>query len=80
MMTLGITCRSGCGKSTVTAVCGPGHPAGRRRPALREILLPALRCCPAGERFGADIIRADGTLDRRLLADRAFATPRGRRR
>ena len=40
MMTLGITGRSGCGKSTVTAVFA--------------------------------------TLDRRLLADRAFATPEGK--
>ena len=37
-------------------------------------LLPQL-----AERFGDDILRADGTLDRRLLADRAFATPEGKR-
>ena len=30
------------------------------------------------QRFGADILKADGTLDRRLLADRAFATPEGK--
>ena len=50
--------------------------AGRRRPASRKILLPGSRCCPAWlERFGADIIKEDGTPDRRSLADRAFATP-----
>lgn len=30
------------------------------------------------EAFGGDIIRADGTLDRALLASRAFPTPEGR--
>ena len=36
-------------------------------------LLPKL-----AQRFGADILKQDGTLDRRLLADRAFATPEGK--
>ena len=30
------------------------------------------------QRFGADILKQDGTLNRRLLADRAFATPEGK--
>ena len=45
----------------------------------REILLPGSPLLPQlAERFGDDILRADGTLDRRLLADRAFATPEGK--
>ena len=77
MITLGITGRSGCGKSTVTAVfAGHGVPLADADQISREILLPGSPLLPAlAERFGADILKADGTLDRRLLADRAFATP-----
>ena len=79
MITLGITGRSGCGKSTVTAVfAGHGVPLADADQISREILLPGSPLLPAlAERFGADILKADGTLDRRLLADRAFATPEG---
>lgn len=81
MITLGITGRSGCGKSTVTAVfAGHGVPLADADQISREILLPGSPLLPAlAERFGADILKADGTLDRRLLADRAFATPAGTR-
>ena len=80
MITLGITGRSGCGKSTVTAVfAGHGVPLADADQISREILLPGSPLLPAlAERFGADILKADGTLDRRLLADRAFATPGGK--
>ena len=80
MITLGITGRSGCGKSTVTAVfAAHGVPLADADQLSREILLPGSPLLPQlAERFGADIIRADGTLDRRLLADRAFATPEGK--
>ena len=80
MITLGITGRSGCGKSTVTAVfAGHGVPLADAEQISREILLPGSPLLPAlAERFGADILKADGTLDRRLLADRAFATPEGK--
>ena len=80
MITLGITGRSGCGKSTVTAVfAGHGVPLADADQISREILLPGSPLLPAlAERFGADILKADGTLDRRLLADRAFATPEGK--
>ena len=79
MMTLGITGRSGCGKSTVTAVFAARDiPLADADQLSREILLPGSPLLPQlAERFGADIIRADGTLDRRLLADHAFATPAG---
>ena len=45
----------------------------------REILLPGSPLLPKlAQRFGADILKQDGTMDRRLLADRAFATPEGK--
>ena len=80
MMTLGITGRSGCGKSTVTAVfAARGVPLADADQLSREILLPDSPLLPKlAERFGTDIIKEDGTLDRRLLADRAFATPEGK--
>lgn len=80
MMTVGITGRSGCGKSTVTAVFrAKGVPLADADQISREILLPGSPLLPQlAARFGADTLRADGTLDRRLLADRAFATPEGK--
>ena len=80
MITLGITGRSGCGKSTVTAVfTAQGVPLADADQISREILLPGSPLLPAlAERFGEDILNADGTLDRRLLADRAFASPEGK--
>ena len=80
MITLGITGRSGCGKSTVTAVfAGHGVPLADADQISREILLPGSPLLPQlAARFGGEILRPDGTLDRRLLADRAFATPEGK--
>ena len=71
--------RQGCGKSTVTAVfAARGIPLADADQLSREILLPGSPLLPQlAERFGADIIKEDGTLDRRLLAVRAFATPEG---
>ena len=79
MIALGITGRSGCGKSTVTAVfAAHGVPLADADRISREILLPGSPLLPKlAQRFGADILNADGTLNRRLLADRAFATPQG---
>ena len=81
MITLGITGRSGCGKSTVTAVfAAHGVPLVDADRISREILLPGSPLLPVlAQRFGADILYADGSLNRRLLADRAFATPEGKR-
>ena len=80
MMTLGITGRSGCGKSTVTtAFSRHGVPLADADQISREILLPDSPLLPKlAERFGQDILNLDGTLNRRLLADRAFATPEGK--
>ena len=80
MITLGITGRSGCGKSTVTAVfAAHGVPLADADRLSREILLPGSPLLPQlAARFGGDILKPDGTLNRRLLADRAFATPEGK--
>ena len=80
MITLGITGRSGCGKSTVTAVfAAHGVPLADADQIAREILLPGSPLLPRlAQTFGADILQPDGTLDRHLLADRAFATPEGK--
>ena len=80
MITLGITGRSGCGKSTVTAIfSSKGVPLVDADQCSREMLLPGSPLLPRlAARFGADIIREDGTLDRHLLADRAFASPEGK--
>ena len=70
----------GCGKSTVTAVFAARDiPLADADQLSREILLPGSPLLPQlAECFGADVIKEDGTLDRRLLADRAFATPEGK--
>lgn len=80
MITLGITGRSGCGKSTVTAVfAAKGVPIADADQISRQILLPGSPLLPELARhFGADILDEQGQLRRRLLADRAFATPEGK--
>lgn len=78
-MTVGITGRSGCGKSSVTRyLAQQGYPCIDADLVAREVLLPGSPCLALlQERFGADILEKDGTLKRRLLADRAFATKDG---
>ena len=60
MITLGITGRSGCGKSTVTAVfAAHGVPLVDADQISREILLPGSSLLPVlAQRFGADILYA----------------------
>lgn len=79
MKTIGITGRSGCGKSAVTAhYAALGYPTADADALSREMLGPASPCLAAlCNAFGADILAPDGQLRRRLLADRAFATPEG---
>lgn len=79
MKVIGITGRSGCGKSSVTAFFrARGLPCIDADQVAREVLLPGSACLARLQTvFGADIIAADGTLQRHLLADRAFATPQG---
>ena len=80
MMTVGITGRSGCGKSTVTA-CFAAHgvPVADADQISRQVLQPGSPVlAQLAARFGGDILSGDGVLDRRQLADRAFATPEGK--
>ena len=80
MMTVGITGRSGCGKSTVTeCFIARGIPAADADRLSREILQPGSPVLARlAARFGADILDS-GVLNRRLLADRAFATAEANR-
>lgn len=80
MITVGITGRSGCGKSTVTACfAARGVPVADADQISRQMLQPGSPVlAQLAARFGGDILSGEGVLDRRLLADRAFATPEGK--
>ena len=82
MRTIGITGRSGCGKSSVTALLrAAGHPVIDGDELSRQILQKDSPCMPLlRAQFGDDIFDENGELKRRLLADRAFATPEGTQR
>lgn len=79
MMTVAITGRSGCGKSTVTeCFVARGIPTVDADQLSRQILQPGSPVLEKlAARFGPDILE-DGVLNRRLLANRAFATPEGK--
>ena len=79
MKVVGITGRSGCGKSSATNFLREkGYPCIDADLVAREVLLPGSPCIAQLQQvFGADIADANGTVRRRLLADRAFATPEG---
>lgn len=79
MKIVAITGRSGCGKSSVTGYfAAQGCPCIDADQISREVLCPGSPCLPQLQaRFGADILDETGALRRRLLADRAFATPEG---
>ena len=79
MRVVGITGRSGCGKSSATNFLREqGYPCIDADLVAREVLLPGSSCIAELQRvFGADIADENGEVRRRLLADRAFATPEG---
>lgn len=79
MKIIGITGRSGCGKSSVTRLfAANGYPCIDADLIAREVLEPGSCCIKQLQNvFGSDIVDESGTLQRRLLADRAFATPEG---
>lgn len=81
MKIVGITGRSGCGKSSATKfLAQQGYPCIDADQVAREAMLPGSPCLARlQEAFGADILDEIGALRRRLLADRAFATPEGTR-
>ena len=79
MKVVGITGRSGCGKSSATNFLRDrGYPCIDADLVAREVLLPGSPCIAKLQAvFGADIADENGQVRRRLLADRAFATPEG---
>lgn len=81
MMVVGLTGRSGCGKSSVSAfLTACGCTCIDADQVSREVLQPGSPCLPRLQNvFGFDIVDKNGILNRRLLADRAFATPEGTR-
>ena len=70
MITLGITGRSGCGKSTVTAVfAAHGVPLADADQLSREILLPGSPLLPQlAARFGGEILRLDSLTHPAIVA------------
>ncbi len=75
MIKIGLTGPTGAGKSTVAMyLADKGFPIvdadslARKVTAVGSPTLPVL-----AQAFGADILREDGSLDRKLLASRAFA-------
>lgn len=81
MKIVGITGRSGCGKSSVSnTIREQGYQVIDADIVARQIMEPPSRALEAlTERFGADILDEQGNLKRRMLADVAFATPEGTR-
>lgn len=79
MRIIGITGRSGCGKSTVTKLyAAKGYPCVDADLVAREVLQPGSPCIVQLQNvFGSDIVEESGLVRRRLLADRAFATKEG---
>ena len=80
MQIIGITGRSGCGKSTLTdSIRAAGFRCVDATRWRGEVLLPGSPCIvQLQQEFGeSDIVDEAGQVRRRLLADRAFATPQG---
>ena len=73
---LGITGPSGAGKGCVAKIFAQrGFAVIDADQVARDVVLPGQPVLAAlADRFGGDIIKADGTLDRRLLAQRAFSS------
>lgn len=74
MKIIGITGRSGSGKSAVSALYRRlGCTVADADQVARQVLEPGSPCIgKLAEAFGPDLITPQGTVDRRLLADRAF--------
>lgn len=79
MKMIAITGRSGCGKSSVSGYLRQkGYTVIDADIVARQIMEPPSPCPQALAReFGEDILDEKGNLKRRMLADRAFATPQG---
>lgn len=79
MKIIGLTGRSGCGKSTVAKYFREqGLTVADADLAARKALQKGSLCIPLlQEKFGYDIVDVQGNVKRRLLADRAFAQESG---
>ncbi|MBF0428820.1 MAG: dephospho-CoA kinase [Magnetococcales bacterium] len=77
---IGLTGSIGCGKSTVTRFLGEmGALTLEADQLARDVLAPGTPGLQAVvNRFGADLLTEEQHLNRRLLAERAFATPQAR--
>lgn len=77
---VGVTGGIGSGKSSVAAALADhGWPVVDADAVAREVVAPGEPALTAlADRFGADVLAEDGTLDRAELARRAFATERDR--
>lgn len=80
-MRVGLTGGIGSGKSTVAAMLADKGATIVDADALaRRVVEPGSPVLARlAEEFGSDIVQGDGTLDRGLLAERAFASERGTR-
>lgn len=79
MKIIGLTGRSGCGKSTVAEYWrSQGCLVADADVVARQVLLPGSACIPLLQKeFGEDILDENGAVRRHLLADRAFNRPDG---
>ena len=79
LLTVGVTGPTGAGKSSLRGLTEElGFVWLDTDITAREIVEPGMPAlAELAERFGQDIIRQDGTLDRALLASRAFPTAEG---
>lgn len=77
MIKIGLTGPTGAGKTTVAAhFLAAGLPVVDADKAARSVTAAGSPTLSAlADAFGADILSADGTLDRKVLAARAFADP-----
>lgn len=73
---IGLTGQSGAGKSTVSKLFAErGAMVINADEIVAELYTPCSPCLKAvAAQFGADIINGDGTLNRRMLAERAFSS------
>ncbi len=78
---VGLTGGIACGKSTVAAQLAElGVPIVDADALAREVVAPGTPGLAAiVERFGSDVLLADGSLDRKKLGERVFSDPDARR-
>ncbi|MFV0414099.1 MAG: dephospho-CoA kinase [Oscillospiraceae bacterium] len=82
MLVVGITGRSGSGKTSVAEYYrGLGHPVADGDVVAREVVQPGSPAlAELAAEFGSDILAPGGSLLRKALAAKAFATPAANQR